>query len=1255
MIPVSASDAALAPYVPRLVRHWSLEAADTPRWRAIDGSLVSADVSGFTALSERLAAHGREGAEELVRTISDVFDALIQVAERHGGDVLKFRGDALLLLFRDDQHQARACGAAADMQQTIEGLAGRETSVGPVELRMACGVHSGTVHAFLTEVPQRELLVAGRAASHVFELEDLANAGEVVVGPETATRIDPGWLVDSRESRHVLRALEPGSSPIPPPEAVEGHDLAAYVPASLRDHLAVASGEAEHRQVTVAFVKAKGTDVADDDPEAILRKLDLLAEAADAACTRYGLTWLESDIDGDAVKLYLTGGAPSTTGRDEEAMVRALRDVVATDVGLSLSAGVNRGRVFTGDIGSESRRTYAVMGDAVNLAARLTARARPASILTTSDVLDRATTAYATETEPLLVKGKEAAVMAHTIGEPTGTREGAGADRTPIVGREPELEVLREALNRARGRELQLVEIVADPGVGKSRLVAEARTLAVGFQQLEAAGEPYTTGDPFAAVRDLLRQLVGITPDTPRDHAGVQLSAFVGSALPDLAQWLPLLAVPFDAEVEGTPQADSLDPATSYDRLHDVVASLLERVLMMPTLIVVEDTHWLDDASRQLLARLVVRPAARPWLVVTTGRPGAEPISGTDTPVTRLDLAPLDPEAAGALALEASDAPLSAETVEALVARAGGNPLFVRALVIAAAAGESIETLPETVESLLTALIDTLAPADRMLLRHAAVVGPSFDASLVEEVLGDELDGGSRWEALRQFIVPGDESGYRFRHDLVRNTAYEGLSFRRRREIHGRVGAALERRAVDTRDQDAALLSLHFHEAGDHDKAWRYSTIAGDRAASGFANVVAAGLYERGLASADAGGSVPAAELARVAEALGDVCERFADYERSAAAYARALEALDGDRDDTARVGGKLAVLEEHGGRYDAAIARYDEALEEVEQEEASVTRAVLEVGRAGVLFRQARYDECVIWAERAAAHADAAGDRGALARSLYLRGTALSHVRRDGIPDLERAIALFVERDDSVGHAQALNNVGVQHYAEGDWNESSRAYRASREACERAGNVISAAVAMNNEGEILSDQGRLDEAEPLFDDMVRICRAAGYTFGALVGLGNLARVAARDGRFDRSHELYADALAGFEELGSERFAIETRARIVECCVFAGAHARALELLDGLTEAAAPFTYGGLEAMIERLHGYALCQARRPDEGRQRLDESLRVARELGATYEEALTLRALAEIGADAEERARGDAILERLGVVRVPRVPLP
>jgi len=602
------ADGLLGPYLPRLVRAWSAE-PEAPRARTIDGSLVSVDISGFTALAERLSAKGKAGAEELVQRISACFEGLIEVAERHGGDVLKFRGDALLLLFRDERHPERAAGAASDMQWTIESMITED-----VELRMSVGVHSGECHFFLAATPHRELLVAGPGATRVFELEDLATAGEIVLSAETAAAVDPGWLGEERDGAVLMHRLEPGASTIPPPPNVAGVHLSEYVPAPLRAHLAVSSGEAEHRQATVAFVKLSKTDdaIAAGGPEVLLERIDTLAETVGDACDTYGVTWLESDIDINAVKLYLTGGAPASSGQDEEGMLRALREIVATDVGLPLRAGVNRGHVFTGDIGSATRRTYAVMGDAVNLAARLTARAQPGDILATGDVLDRARTIYATEKEPLLVKGKERAVTAHHVGEPAGTRDDAQADATPMVGRERELELLQTAIDAARMRQLQVVEIVGEPGIGKSRLVRELRTSAFGFTQLNAAAEQYASSTPFHAWRNLLRQLAGITPDGTPEQAGAQLTPFVTGAMPDLAPWLPLLAIPFEAEVLPTPEADALDPTASREKLLETVDSFLERVLMMPTLIVFEDGHWLDDSSRSLLRQLTQKPAPRP-------------------------------------------------------------------------------------------------------------------------------------------------------------------------------------------------------------------------------------------------------------------------------------------------------------------------------------------------------------------------------------------------------------------------------------------------------------------------------------------------------------------------------------------------------------------------------------------------------------------------------------------------------------------
>ncbi len=157
----------------------------------------------------------------------------------------------------------------------------------------------------------------------------------------------------------------------------------------------------------------------------------------------------------------------------------------------------------------------------------------------------------------------------------------------------------RKPSNAARLRRQRLVELVGDPGIGKSRLVEELKRQALGFTQLVARCDPYASSTPYFVLRSLLRPLAGITPELNAEEAGAQLTPWVSAVMPDLAPLLPLLAIPFGAAVEPTPEVDAIDPAFRRVRLQEALEQFLLRVLMMPTLVVIEDVHWIDDASRE--------------------------------------------------------------------------------------------------------------------------------------------------------------------------------------------------------------------------------------------------------------------------------------------------------------------------------------------------------------------------------------------------------------------------------------------------------------------------------------------------------------------------------------------------------------------------------------------------------------------------------------------------------------------------------
>jgi class 3 adenylate cyclase/tetratricopeptide (TPR) repeat protein len=1239
----TATAAGFRPYVPRLAARWDANAPGG-RARVLDASLLGLDISGFTALSERLQEKGKLGAEELIMLISGCYSGLIDIAQRYGGDVLKFRGDALLIAFEDAGHEERAARAALAMQRFIaEGGAAGESSVGPVQLSMCAGLVSGPCHFFLLGRHHRELLVCGPSASATLELEDAAERGEVLVSPRTAEALD-GFVASERDGAYLLRP-DAGDAELPPPP--DEHDLppddalAELVPPALREPIAEGAVEAEHRRATAAFVKYSGTDDLVEQLEEAEAALAALADAVSAETQERRITWLESDIDRDGGKLYLVAGAPASEGDEEDRMLRALRAIVDAHVGPPISVGVNRGPVLAGPIGSELRTTYAVMGDTVNLAARLCARADKGEILASGEVLQRSRTRFETTSRQFLMKGKAKPVTGYSVGTIAAEAAEEAHALLPLVGRGTEMTALREAVDAARMRQSRAVELVGEPGAGKSRLLEEVVTAAAGFQVLRTQCEPYAASTPFAPFRSLLRPLVGILADDTPAAAGEKLTAFATGVMPDLLPWLPLVALPFDAEVASTAEVDEIDPAFRRDRLHDVLDQFLMRLLLMPTAILVEDTHWLDDASQLVLAKLA-QPMPRPWLVLATRRPSGPPLTPA---ATVLELAPLPEEDARELALAAAgDTALSEADLEALTDRAAGNPLFIRELAVSPGAGEA---LPETVESLLTNRIDTLQPADRLLLRHASVIGPSFDLDLLAETLAEEATDPEQWERLADFVEWEGPAQLRFRHDLVRAAAYDGLSFARRREIHGRVGDAIERRTADPAEE-AGVLSLHFLEAADWERAWRYAVLAGDDARSKYANIDAATFYERALAAAEELEPVRE-ELARVCEALGDVRELAARYDESEAAYTRALD----HGGAVARLMRKRGVVAERQGRYDDALELYAAGEPAADPSES----VALRLGRAIVLYRQGRIDDCATTCEEAAQAAMALDDREALADAYYIRAAAEGDRGGPAAEFLGLALPIFEELGLLHRQATVLNNMAVRAFYDSDWEKAVEYYERAEGVARRAGDVLTIGHTKINHGELRVHQGRLDEGQELLESCLRTYRAASFPIGENLSLVYLGHIAAEQGRFDDAYGLFDEAVEGLTAIGSKSLLIEADARRAQAYVLEGRHEEAAALArDCLQRMEETGEAGVRAALLERLLAVAAVQDRRPDDAPAHFEASLRIGREFGADYEVGRTLQAKVLTGfATDEEHEEAEAIMARLGVISLPELPLP
>jgi len=1259
----------LRPYLPRLLLQWLNESPDSP-YRNVEGTIAFVDISGFTKLSERLAKKGKVGAEELTDAIGTCFTRLLGVAYGNGGGLIKFGGDALLLLFTGPDHAAKASRAAIGMRRALREMGALECTGTRVALKMSVGINSGVFNFFLVGSSHRELIVTGPAASQTVVMESTAEAGEIVVSATTAALLPGSALGDAKGPGFLLKREPPGFSPERADAELLGdpEGLIECIPASIRSRVLAGLLEPEHKRVTVAFLHFDGTDTLIEraGPEAAAAYLDALVTDTQEAVDRHGICFLGTDIDRDGGKLILSAGAPESGGNDEERMLLALREIGDVPRFLPVRVGVNRGHVFAGDIGPPYRRTYTVMGDAVNLAARVMAKAEPGRILATESVVQHSRTSFqTTPLEPFMVKGKSQPVVALEVGAVAGARKAESDVRLPLAGRDAEMAALRAALDDARCRDGRLVQLSGEPGIGKSRLVEEVAALAPEALKISVQCELYESSTPYFPFRAILRGVMGIAPDDGEDAAADTLTSLVGAVAPALMPWAPLLATVVDANVPLTTEVEQLDDEFRGAKLAETVHALLTTVLRSSTLVVIEDAQWMDEASADLLRYLAGRLADYPWLVLTTRREGEGGFVAPRLPhVVDVALAPLTAEAATAIVDAATEqSPLSPHETEALVARAGGNPMFLQEFVAAALVAGGTEGLPDNVESLITAKIDRLDPTGRTLLRHLTVLGPSFERRLAEMVLPDAFEP-SVWKPLSEFLSEDRSGMVRFRHALVRDTAYEALPFRLRQGMHAKIGESIEHRAGAEADDAAEVLSMHFFHAGDHTKAWRYSRIAADRARSIYANLEAATFYERAVASSRRAG-VPALDIAAAYEALGDVRRRIGEYGKAADAYHAARRLTADDLAGTVRLLLKQATIHQVTGRYPDALRwlrRTQRMIDDSSPSNGVALRAHVAVAVASVKKDQGRPREVISWCVRAVDEAQRADDKEALARAYVLLDTAyVAQGQWDKATHSRLALALYEELGSLWGQGVVLNNLGTQAYFRGRWDEALRLYEQARVVWERMGDAASASVCTANMAEILSDQGKLKEGEELFRRSLRTIRAAGDRKNLAFILGHLGRIAYRDGRFDEAADLLREAREESENAGATFAVIEIDARTAESHLLQGRADEALALAERTQERAKTLgVAGAIAPILERVIGGAHAQRGDWEVAREHLEAGLLAARSRAEEFEVGLILRVYTEVLArlgrsTSEARAESRAILDRLGVVRPPDPPVP
>lgn len=1268
----SGSDAELLkPYVPRLVIEWMRTTPDALH-REREATLVFVDISGFTALTERLAKRGKIGAELMRDTLDDIFRALLDEAYDWGAGLLKWGGDALLLLFDGPGDAARACRAAWEMQRTIDRVGRLHLAGGSLTLRISVGIGTGRFHFFMTGSVHRELLIAGPVMSETLQMEAIADPGEIGISPTLAARLDPSCVGAPKGDAFLLAA---------PPEVarqragdvgdVRGLDIPSCIPVAARAHVLLKKSEPEHRTITAAFIDLMDTDrlLAELGPEGLGRGLDERVRTIQEAALRYEVPFYETDVGRSSVKVLLTAGAPSSTGHDEERMLRTLRTIMDQPGVVPMRVGVNTGKVFTGDFGPPYRRAYRVFGDAINTAARVMSRAETGQILSTEIVLNRSRTLFATTPiEPFAAKGKSEPVRASVVGEAIGTRESRQGGM-PLVGREAELRAVLEVVDEARRGPGRLVEIAGEPGIGKTRLVQEVIARSQDFRAFQARCEEYEASTPYYPMRAVLRALLEIDPRADSDEVAAGLRAMVERLDASLVPWIPLLGIPLGLDLPATLETGALDQRFLPERLGEVVSQLVRATRDgAPTMVVVEDAHFLDEASRDLLLRLFGASAEAGRVLLATHQDRGtifDTGDGNARPTEAVRLQPLSVEQMAEIVnLATEERPLQPHDVEEIARRSGGNLLFLFALLDAVRASGTVESLPDSVESLIAGEIDLLAPTDRTILRYASVLGSSVDPGLLADVVRDDVElDGDVWSRLSGLLKAEESGSLRFRSTLIRDAAYEGLPYRRRRALHARVGETIEANSGVSVDEEVGALALHYHEAQRWDKAWQYCRMAGDRALAIYANLDATRFFEKALSAGRRRRDVGPGELASLHELSSDAHYRLGEFGAADRELKAARRLLRSEPERAALLAVKQAMLAARQGNFSQALLRTSRAIEAVKGRPgrgAAAARAKLSVTYGGVRYLQNRRRESIEWCRRAARDAKRAHARDVLAQAYQTLDLALTENGEIEKATYSRlALQIFEELGDIRNQASTLNNLGLIAHARSQWDESRRLYERSLELFAAIGDRAKVSIAKFNISEILCDQGRYDEAEPFLREVLRIWRAAGADLDAASAKAELGKLLGRRGDFEAARQMLASARDDLVGGGNQGEVLTTDLKIAEVLVLSGAGVDALAAIDA-AEALAAVTEGGSTVMLslQRLRGLALLATGQLDAAEASLNLALKGARRRNDRYETALALDGLVSLrrvqGRDAEglddQRQR---LFEALQIVQAPRIP--
>jgi len=1333
---LACARSAIGSYLPHtLIQQLLEERLESPWLRWVDGSLLFADLSGSTALAEQLGRLGREGTEMVTAFLNQIFTILIQVIHDYGGDLVSFGGDALLVFFGDDRHPRTAARAALGLQEAMHGYVQEVPGIGSFPMHLHVGVESGRV-AFVSagSATDRHYSVLGATVNKVAAAEGYAQPNEVVVGPgawATLAEFADGQPVSPGFYRigNMRAAARPHESLPDEPIVTEAPELAIpklladldlispYIPPTLLRRILAEPQrpqiEADLRPVTVLFAQVLGLEALAEGlpPGLAARAVQIYVGSMQAAVEQFGGVVNKLDVADEGVKLVAIFGAPAADEDHAEHAARAALDMQARldgvnqqivetlqrfaskniDLNVNLQPstfersndlrqriGLNLGTAFAGNVGSASRKEYTVMGDAVNIAARVMSKSAWDEIWC-SEATARAIAGKLEcgDRGSLALKGKALPVRLFRL---IGERDQPSAillDERPLIGRESDLAWLREQLDTALRGQGHSVRISGDAGVGKSRLTAEliAEATARGARVIPAACFSYTSGIPYAAWGEWLKALCGIMSGDADDLRARKIAARLDELGPGMAEWLPLLGDLVRLDVPENRLTRGLDPQMRQSRRFELLEQLLLRAAQDgPVLALFEDLHSADPISLDLWRRVSGALEGRPVLLLGVHRPMPE-FDAEGDGARVLALKELSEDQSGHLiAALAGDVALPEALVRKLVERADGNPLFLAELLrtvlerlqverfessnVSApqpsnlptfkpsnlpAAESLIDNLPDSLNGILLSRIDRLDEGSRSVLRIASVIGQRIPFGVLQAIQASD-----RQALLRQLArldeqemtvlerTDPPERVHTFRHALIQEVAYQSMLYARRRELHGRIGNYLERRYAADLDDYYGLLAHHYRLSDRRDKAAEYLLKAGHAARDVYANDEAIQYYGWALDALAGDDGDPGAWEAR--DALGDVYATIGRYDEALAQHSAIINAPGVTADSARKAHRKRGNVLEKQGQYAAALEELDRAMAIARSGVAGLAPLAISLISADIGLvhkRRGEYDLAIVACEeglQAIKDDPSSSDDEKIEARLHSELGGIYGYRGDyprAREHFEHSLRLRAEVDDLPGMTASHNNLGYLWQLQSEYERAIEHYQVAEELARKINLRYALIFAALNTAYALISLNRYAEAEAR-------CRATLALAQEMNDRQNIAQihntlgfVYYHQGNYSGSLAAYHQALQINQSLGSAHQEANTLMNMALTLSASGQYQEATNAARQALQRAEALQAQRLKAEALNALTEAALGASDHETATASASDAAALSHEIGSTYDEGIARRLLGQLAA--------------------------